>query len=175
MRYIKGTLDLKLVFSKKLEQNRVMAYADVDWGGDLEDRKSTSGYCCCLYGSLISWVSKKQGTVAMSTTESEYIALSSCISEACWVNNMLFELCIIEFNHTILIFEDNQSTIKVCSPNQQLKRIKHLDIKFHFVRDKIKSGVVELKYIKTADQIADLFTKPLCSSVFVYLRDKMLN
>lgn len=177
LRYIKGTLNLKLLYKRGENKNEciVTGFADADWGGSTIDRKSTSGYCLKLYGKLILWSSKKQSTVALSSTEAEYISLSLCISEACWLRNLLIELCICNNDTKMIIYEDNQSAIRSCKSLQQLKRMKHIEIKFHFIKEKIKQGIVDVVYIRTNEQIADIFTKPLNKQKFEVLRGKLLQ
>lgn len=172
LRYIRGTLELKLVYKCK-SSSVISGYADADWGGDTTDRKSTSGFCLYVYGNIISWNSKKQSTVAISTTEAEIIALSLCISEVCWLRNLLLELKLIK-ELKVVIYEDNQSAIRSCSSHEQLKRIKHLDIKYHFAKDKINENIIEIKYIPSNEQIADVLTKPLNKVTFEKLRGFML-
>lgn len=171
LRYIKGTLELKLVYENK--SKIISGFADADWGGDAIDRKSTSGFCLYVFGNIVSWNSKKQSTVAMSTTEAEIIALSFCISEACWLRNLLLELKLVE-ELKVVVYEDNQSAIRSLSSHEQLKRIKHLDIKYHFVKDKIKEDIIELRYVSSSNQIADILTKPLNKVTFEKLRSFML-
>lgn len=168
LRYIKGSIELKLTYCKK-NKDVLTGYADADWGGDTTDRRSTSGFCLYVYGNLVSWNSKKQSTVAMSTTEAEIIALSLCISEACWLRNMFLELK-FDKDLKVIIYEDNQSAIRSCSSHEQLKRVKHLDIKYHFTKEKISEGIVELKYVPSCEQVADVFTKPLNRIIFEKLR-----
>ena len=110
----------------------ISGYADADWGSDTTERRSTSGFCLYVFGNIVSWTSKKQSTVAMSTTEAEFIALSLCASEICWLRNLLVELRLFKENTKVIIYEDNQSAIRSCNSFEQLKRMKHLDIKYHF-------------------------------------------
>lgn len=158
LRYVKGTLNYKLVF--RTDSNLgLVGYVDADWGGDCNDRKSTTGYCFKLFNCTISWCSKKQNCVALSSTEAEYVALCAAVTEACWLKNLLFDFNISDIC-PIKIYEDNQSAIKVAN-NAESKRLKHIDIKYHFVRDMLCKCIIEINYIKSEDQIGDMFTKPL--------------
>lgn len=172
LRYIKGSIDLKLIYNKSVSDTLITGFADADWGSDRIDRRSTSGFCFLIYGNLVAWSSKKQATVAMSSCEAEYVALSQCISEACWLRNMLTELK-INNNIIVIIYEDNQSAIKACNSYEQLKRMKHLDIKYHFIRDKVQSGIIKVEYVYTKEQMADILTKPLNRHSFEKLRHSM--
>lgn len=88
LRYVKGTIDLKLTYKKYLNAEMIIGFIDADWAGDTVSRKSTSGYCFQIFGCTVSWCLRKQSCIAVSSTEAEYIALSQCITEACWFHNM---------------------------------------------------------------------------------------
>ena len=166
-RYLQKTQHVSLVFRKTDFKNVIKGYADADWAGDKVDRKSTSGYIFKIFGCTVSWCSKKQSSVALSSTEAEYIALSLAVSEACWLRNLIFDFKILQCNSlSVVIFEDNQSAIKVCRNPEFHKRLKHIDIRFHFIRDKVNDKVIILKYISTKMQLADFFTKPLSLTSF---------
>lgn len=158
LRYVKGSLQLSLVF-KRGKIKDIIGFVDSDWAGDKVDRRSTGGYVFQIYGCTISWVSRKQTTVALSSTESEYVALSLAVSEACWLKNFFEYLegktC------SVKLFEDNQSVIKLCKNPQFHHKIKHIDIKINFVRDMVNNNIVSVDYISTDDQVADVLTKPL--------------
>lgn len=126
-----------------------------------------------LFGNTIAWRSKKQTTIALSTTEAELISLCESVVEACWLIKLL-----LDFNVTIqnvTIFEDNQSTMKaVQNPDQ--KRMKHMDIKFNFVKERVEKGLIKVQYINTKFQLADMFTKPLSKNYFLpFLLEVGLN
>lgn len=157
LRYVKHTINYKLVY--KCTSNVLVGYCDANWGGDLKDRRSTTGYCFKFADCLISWSSKKQASVSLSSTESEYIAISMASSEACWLINLLKDFNIVKVC-PVTIFCDNQSAIMVAN-TESVKRLKHIDIRYHFIKELIKCGKVLLKYIKTEDQTADMFTKAL--------------
>lgn len=161
LRYIKSTLNFKLIFKPNLNVDYLHGYVDSDWGGDVLDRKSTTGYIFKLFNCTISWASKKQQNVSISSTESEYTALSIAISEACWLKKILTDFNIFKLNQAITIFEDNQSAIKIANNPENNRRIKHIDIKHHFIKEKIDTGLVKILHIKTNYQLADIFTKPL--------------
>lgn len=170
LRYINATLDLKLIY-KADDQTDLCGYVDADWGGDVNDRKSTSGFVFKLFDCVISWSSRKQSTVSLSSTEAELLALSSCITEACWLKNVLHDFQWV--SSPVIINVDNQAAINIGINPENNKRVKHLDIKYHFIKEKIDSNVVELKYLKSEHQIADLFTKSLARPRFLYFREKL--
>lgn len=174
LRYIQGTIDMSLVYQKNNNcEYLIVGYSDSDWAGDCTDRKSTTGYVFKVFNCTVSWACRKQSSVSLSSTEAEYIALSQSVSEACWLRYLFYDLNICENYVTVLVFADNQSAIKVCKNPEFHKRLKHVDIRYHFVRNKIKDNVVMLKYISTHDQQADLFTKPLGFTQFKKLREKL--
>lgn len=158
LRYIKGTLDLKLVYRVD-EGDPLVGFTDADWGGDHVDRKSTSGYIMKVFDCTVSWSSCKQQCVSLSSTEAEYVALTKGIQEGCWIKNLLGEVglkC-----ECVVVFEDNQSAIHIAKNPECHKRLKHIELKYHYIRDRVAIGVVVLKYIETEKQVADICTKAL--------------
>lgn len=168
LRYLKGTIKLGLLYSKQ-ESKDCIGYSDADWAGDVNDRKSTSGYLFKLSGAAVSWRSKKQTSVALSTAEAEYIALASTAQEAVWLRQLLTDLN-NESIQSITIMEDNQSAISLAKNPQFHGRSKHIDIKHHFIREKVQDGIIELKYCQTENMEADMFTKGLSKERFEKLR-----
>lgn len=168
LRYVNATLDLKLTFNSN-ESTDLIGYVDSDWGSDINDRKSTSGYVFKLFNCPIMWSSRKQSTVSLSSSEAELKALSSAVVEACWLKNILkdFEISVCP----ITIFVDNQAAISIGNNPENNKRVKHVDIKFNFIKEKIDSNIVVLKFVKTDCQLADFFTKSLPVSKFNNFRD----
>ncbi|KAG6590542.1 Integrase catalytic core protein [Phytophthora cinnamomi] len=161
-RYLQGTKSHGIRFSpgKGID---FQGYSDADWAGDLSDRKSTSGYLFQVAGGPISWGSKKQSSVSLSTSEAEYIALSLAIQEGKWVHKLLCEILVAARGVTpeLKIFEDNQSCIKMTKNPVNHGRAKHIDIKYHHIRDEVKRGEVIVEYCETATMLADIMTKGL--------------
>ena len=122
----------------------MIGYSDADWGGDIETRRSTSGYVFVLNEGCISWRSKKQRTVALSSTEAEYMALSEAIQETVWLKAFMSELGEEVSNGALTVFEDNQGAIALAKNPEFHKRTNHIDIRYHFVREKVEDGQVEL-------------------------------
>lgn len=171
LRYLQGTKDLKLKYIKGKTSIPLVGYVDSDWGSDPADRKSVSGYLFKVFGSIVCWSSKKQPTVALSSCEAEYIAACSATIEAIWLKGVLEDLKV--HAGKVLIYEDNQGCIKM-SKNMESKRAKHIDIKYHFLREKIKNGEIEFGYIETLEQEADIFTKALPKQTFERHRSQLL-
>lgn len=170
LRYVKGTLNLNLVY-KQNNSNELNGYVDADWAGDIRDRKSTTGYIFKMFDCPISWSSKKQLCVSLSSAEAEYVALSQSITEACWLKYILKDFGI---SCNITMFEDNQSAIKISENNENNKRLKHLDIRYHYIMENVTNKNVKLQYVKSNDNLADIFTKPLAKPQFTKLRDSFL-
>ena len=169
MRYLRGTRNYGLVYSKDGSKD-ILGYLDADWAGDVNDRKSTSGYLYLISGAAVSWRSKKQTCVTLSTAEAEYMALASAAQEAMLMRQLMADLKNRPTRATI-IYEDNQSTIRMANNPQFHGRAKHIDIKYHFIREQTQNGTVELRYCPTKDMIADMLTKGLTQHQFMKLRD----
>ena len=166
LRYLKCTTNLGLWYLKT-ENFELIAYADADFAGCRLDRKSTSGTCQFLGHSLISWSSKKQNSVVLSTTEAEYIAASACCAQVVWMKNTLEDYK-VHFKN-IFIQCDNTSAICLTKNLIQHSRTKHIDIRHHFIRDHITNHDV----IDTKHQLADIFTKPLSKEQFDFIKREL--
>jgi hypothetical protein len=156
-RYLRGTTHYSLVYTREGNTD-LQGYSDSDWAGDVATRKSTGGYVFMLGGAAVSWSSKKQQTVALSSTEAEYIALASAIQEAVYLKTLLADLCNPN-DESVLIFVDNQGAIKISKNNITSNRTKHIDIKYHYCREKVQDGTVRLDYIPSEFMLADILTK----------------
>jgi hypothetical protein len=160
-RYLKGTKDLKLSYggTPDLLNEELNIYCDADWASDL-DRKSISGYVITIAGGAVAWSSKKQTTVAPSTPEAEYIAAAHVAKQVLWYRSLLTELH-FPLTTPSIIFSDNQSAISIAHHPEFHARTKHIDIAVHFLRDHVKKGTLDLCYINTEYNLADIFTKAL--------------
>src|SRR5215471_17390436 len=136
------------------------AFSDADWGAG-EDRKSISGFIFLLAGAAICWQSKKQSTVALSSTEAEYMALAQAVKELLWVLQFFDDLGITDIINRNTIYEDNQGAIALAKSPEYHARTKHIDIQYHFIREHVEKGKVTLEYCETAKMLADALTKPL--------------
>ena len=159
LQYLKGTCGvmLKLGESIRSQSDVLTGYVDADWAGDHTDRKSNTGYVFKLHGGTISWSSRKQPCVALSSTEAEYITVSEACREALWLKWLLVDLHVKE-NSVPVIYEDNQSCLTLLESEKVNQRSKHIDTKFHFSRDLIANQFVKFVYCPSE---ADLLTKPL--------------
>ena len=168
MRYLQGTINHGILYTK-LSSRECIGFSDADWAGDLDNRRSTSGYLFQISGGPVSWRSKKQSSVALSTAEAEYVALASSAQEAVWMRQLTTELGSAPTDATT-IFEDNQSAISMASNPQFHGRAKHISIKYHFIREKVSDGMVKLRYCPTTEMIADMLTKGLSKEQLAKLR-----
>lgn len=185
MRYLAGTRGLGLIFGSRngglLGDSRghsrtqldVCAYADADWANSKGDRRSITGWVSKVNGDPISWASKKQRTVALSTCEAELYAEAAAIQEVLWLRGLLKELGLHSQVGSI-VHGDNQSAIAVTKNGVKGERTKHVDVKYHFVTETVERGDVQLKWIPTAEQQADIFTKALAQPAFETLRSQLM-
>ncbi|GKV17211.1 hypothetical protein SLEP1_g27745 [Rubroshorea leprosula] len=157
-KYLIGTQNLGLWYPKGMNFD-LIGFLDADFAGSKIDRKSTSGTCQILGGALVSWFSKKQNSIALSTTEAKYIAAGSCATQLLWMKQQLEDFgCKHE---SIPIRCDNTSTINLTKNPIQHSRTKHIEIRYHFIREHVNNGDLTLEFVKTENQLADIFTKPL--------------
>ncbi|GKA49335.1 retrovirus-related pol polyprotein from transposon TNT 1-94 [Tanacetum coccineum] len=169
-RYLYGTINMGLWYSKDTDMS-LTAYADADHVGCQDTRCSTSGSAQFLGDKLVSWSSKKQKCTAISSTEAEYIALSGCCSQILWMRSQLTDYG-FQFNK-IPLYCDNKNAIALCCNNVQHSRAKHIDIRYHFIKEQVENGIVELYFVQTEYQLAGIFTKHLPRERFSFLIDKL--
>jgi histone deacetylase 1/2 len=158
LRYVKGTLDTGLSI-RRSPASGVSIFTDADWAGCVDDRRSTGGFAIFVGPNLISWSSKKQPTVSRSSTEAEYKALANGAAEAIWVDSLLKELGVPQQRIPILWCDNLGATYLTANPVFHA-RTKHIEIDFHFVRERVAAGALEVRFISSDDQLADVFTKP---------------
>jgi hypothetical protein len=170
LRYLVHTQNLGLWYPKGSLFD-LLGYSDSDYVGCKVDRKSTTGTCQFLGRSLVSWSSKKQNCVALSTAEAEYIAAGACCAQLLWMKQTLRDFgC--EFNKIPLLC-DNESAIKLVNNPVQHSRTKHIDIRHHFLRDHEAKRDIELFHVSIENQLVDIFTKPLDETRFCFLRSEL--
>ena len=203
LRYLKGTMDLKLTYngnktrsivgftrgvlpvlvnhtdrdtSKEQEVKNLKVtpdiYVDADYAADTDSRRSVTGYLFMLAGVPISWQSRQQASVALSTMESEYMAACAAAQEAIWLRLLLKDLDLLDGDNPMVLREDNQACIAFSANPLDYKKSKHIDVKYHFVRERVASKEIVLEYINTSDQLADILTKALDGIKFRELRER---
>ncbi|XP_058774788.1 secreted RxLR effector protein 161-like [Vicia villosa] len=170
LRYLRGTTTYGLWFPKGNECYLV-EFSDSDFAGCKSDRKSTSGTCHLLSNSLISWHSKKQVSVALSTVEAKYVAVGSCCAQILWLKQQLIDFG-IKFDR-IPIMCDNTSAINLSKNPVLHSRTKHIEIRHHFLRDHVEKGEVVFEHVESKKQLADIFTKPLATGPFFSIRREL--
>ena len=157
--YIKNTMDYGLTYTRG---NGVSPYAfvDADYGGCKDTRRSTSGYVFMMAGGPVAWSSKRQATVALSTVEAEYVAMSRCAQQMVWMHSWLDE---VDIAHELpgMIKGDNRGAIALTKNTKDHGKIKHIDIRHHYIRELVHSKAIAVEQVSSADNLADLFTKPL--------------
>ena len=169
-RYLQGTINMGLWYPKDTGMS-LTAYADADHAGCQDTRRSTSGGAQFLGDKLVSWSSKKQMSTSISSTEAEYIAMSSCCAQILWMRSQLSDYG-FEFNK-IPLYCDNKSAIALSCNNVQHSRAKHIDIRHHFIREQVEKGVVELYFVRSEYQLADIFTKALPRERFEFILPRL--
>ena len=168
-RYVQGTQTHGIEFYATIN-DKLQGYSDADWADDVGTRRSTSGYAFLMNNECISWRSKKQRTVALSSTEAKYMASTEATQESVWLKAFMCELDEMKNDEAVKIYEDNQGSIVLAKNPEFRKRTKHIDIRYHFVHEKVPDGQVLLQYCATKNMKADLMTKPIPAAQFEYLR-----
>ncbi|XP_062699641.1 uncharacterized protein LOC134284649 [Aedes albopictus] len=170
LRYLRGITEARLEYSAN-GTSQLTGNTDADWGGDVDTRKSTTGYIFMKMGGAVSWSVKRQATVALSSCEAKFMALSATVQEALWWQQLLEQ---IDGKQVVPVLCDNQSAICIFGNNGFRPRTKHASIRYHFVKDSIENGDIKLGYISTREHPADGFTKPLARLKHVEFR-KMIG
>ena len=175
LRYLKGTLDLKLHYKKSSSGLCLSGWSDSDWGSSVEDRRSTTGYLFYLNpeGPPISWNSKKQATVALSSCEAEYMALAASVQECLFLHMLLKDF--LDGQESVEIKADNQGAMGLASKRVTEKRSKHIDIRFHFIREKVENGFISLTHVASEENIADIMTKPVPKPKLLKFREMLFG
>lgn len=200
LRYLSGTSDYGLLFesssdssssssSSSIVSSKILltAYADADWGGCKDTGRSTTGWVLKFGNSIIDWSSKKQQTVALSSCESEYMAISEATQAVVWAKNLLHELGLQPLDardtnqhtaplhhHSLEVYNDNKSAIAMAHNDVHHKRSKHIRLRHHFIREAVSSGLIALKWCSTHAQLADVLTKVVPCTTFIRLRDELV-
>ena len=164
LKYLSGTLDLALVYGT---QSGLQGFTDSDYGGDKGTRRSTTGVVFLLHGAAVSWQSKLQPTVSLSTTEAEYQAAGAGAREALWLRKLLPELGVF-ISGPLVIFGDNEAALCLTKNQMTTPRSKHIDIVHHFARERVESGEICFVYVESANNVADILTKPLPKDSMAY-------
>jgi len=168
LRYLKGTAWLSLTYSSAAA---MVGYSDADYAGDLDTRRSTTGYVFTFNGAAVSWKSKRQPSVAHSTTESEYIAAATAAKEAVWLSRLIKDLTGTAAQMRMRC--DDQSALVIMHDPVSSPKTKHIDIAYHFVREKVADKQLLLEHVPTKKMAADILTKPLPVPAYTTCRTAM--
>lgn len=169
LRYVKGTVNHGLVYVRSEDKKTIVGYTDSDLAGDVVDRRSTGGMCFYLNGSLISWASQKQRVIALSSCEAEYMAATTAACQSIWLRGLLREISAQEIG-AVVLHVDNKSAIELMKNPVLHGRSKHIDVRFHFIRECIERGELIINYVGTQEQRADILTKALGRVKFEEMR-----
>ena len=173
LRYLAGTPSLGLTFRRRPDM-KLVGYVDADWAQCPIDRRSYSGHIMMMSGGPVAWESKKQPTTALSSTEAEYMALTSGAKELVFLAGIIMELG-LELDERPTINCDNQGAIKLARNNGYSPRTKHIDVRHHYIRELLEENVLELNYVPSAENLADIFTKPLGRCLHEKFVDKLIR
>lgn len=171
LRYLRGTSTMGLHLYKN-NPLTIVAYSDSDWAGCKDTRRSTGGFCAMLGSNIISWSAKRQPTVSRSSTEAEYRALATTASELTWISFVLRDLGVSQ-SKSALLRCDNLSAVHLSANHVFHNRSKHIETDYHYVRERVALGVLEIQHVPAASQLADIFTKSLPRHAFQRLRHKL--
>jgi hypothetical protein len=163
LRYLKSSPGKGLLFAQH-DHLKVEGYTDADWAGSVTDRRSTSGYCTLVGGNLVTWRSKKQSVVARSSAEAEFRAMAHGICELLWLKILLKELG-YDCNESMSLYCDNKAAINIAHNPVQHDRTKHIEIDRHFIKEKLRAGLICIPYVKSGEQLADILTKGVSNNV----------
>lgn len=171
LKYLKGTPGQGVLLPATGEL-KLSVYCDADWARCPDTRRSTTGFCVLMGGAPISWRTKKRHTVSRSSAEAEYRSMAAACCEVTWLTNLLRDLHVHQ-NSPIRMFCDNKTAIHIASNPVFHERTKHIEIDCHVVREKVARGLVTTHHVRTDQQPADLFTKPLPAKQFLFLLSKL--
>ena len=173
LRYLKGQEDLGLTYKFAISPGEVLiTYSDSSWGGDIQNARSTTGTVCLLNGAAILWQSHRQHTTALSSCEAEYMALADSAKAVAFLTSILDDIGLTQ-PLPLTIYEDNQPAIHIAMNPISSPRTRHINVRYHYIREKIINGEIVVKYLSTEEMVADIFTKPLDKVKFVKFRTQL--
>lgn len=177
LRYVKHTKSFALTFgSKKATNCLVEGYADADYAGDVDTRRSTTGFVYFVLGSLVSWKSRRQQSVTLSTTEAEYLAIGDCAKHGLWLVRLIehiFQLSSINVPIRLPLSNDNQGAVFLCNEASVNNKSKHIDIRHHFIRELTREGLITVLHVSTKEMPADTLTKPAGPNILSLSYDQL--
>lgn len=169
LRFVKGTLNLGLDFGTRRGTNALIeGYADADYAGDVDTRRSTTGFVYFVHGSLVSWKSRRQPSVTLSTTEAEYLAIGDCSKHGLWLSRLLEHLInnpAIAVPIQLPLSNNNQGAVFLCNEASVNNKSKHIAIRHHFIRELVRDGKISVSHVSTKEMPADVLTKAVGPTV----------
>jgi len=153
----------------------ITAFADADWGGCEDTRRSRSGCVIKLGNCVVDHISRKQDSVLNSSCAAEYVSIGVVVRGVLWMNSLLKEMGFAQGTSSVKVLNDNQSAIAIAKNDGNHNRVKHIDLTHHFIKDEIQKKVIQLDWIRSEDQIADILTKTLGGQKFTKLRDMLVT
>ena len=171
LRYLKSSLGKGLMFSKNGHLN-VVGYTDAHWVGNITDRKSTSGYFTFVGGNLVTWRSKKQKVITLSSAEAEFRGMVKGICELLWLKKLLVEIG-VALSYEMNLFCDNKAAIAISHNPIQHDRTKHVEVDRNFIKQNLEEKIIQLPFIKSEDQLADILTKAVSARNYYNSLDKL--
>ncbi|KAK1431416.1 hypothetical protein QVD17_07875 [Tagetes erecta] len=171
IRYLKGTTGHGVLF-KSNGHLEIQAYTDADWAGNIGDRRSTSGYFTLVGGNLVTWRSKKQKVFALSSAEAEFRGIARGLAEVLWIRKLLTEIGFSQRTASRIMC-DNKAAIQISENPVQHDRTKHVEVDRHFIKEKLESGIIELPFVRSEDQLADILTKSVNGRIFNHCLNKL--
>ncbi len=169
LKYLYKTRNLKLNYRFR-DLVGLDAYVDSDWAGDAVDRRSTTGFVIRMYGNPMLWKTQKQGNVTKSSTHAEYIALSEAVTEIIYLLGVCKQIAPSESIEPVRIYEDNLGAVCIANLGNFTQKSKHIEVHYHYVHEAVERGQIQVVKVNSSDNLADIFTKSLCKSVFIKLR-----
>lgn len=164
LRYLKASPGKGIMFRKN-KHLRIDGYTDADWAENITDRKSTSGYFTFVGGNLVTWRSKKQKVVALSSAEAEFRGMAKGLCELLWLKELLKEIG-YSSDSVMRLFCDNKAVTQIAQNSVQRDRTKHVEVDKHFIKEKLEAKIVQFSFVKSEEQLADILTKGISSKVF---------
>ena len=175
MRYLAGTRELGIGYQQGSgKQLALRAYVDSDYAGDPDTRRSTYGYLVFLAGGPVAWRSKQQQHVARSTAEAEYCAIAESGLDIVHLRMVLMQMRVLPQDYTVIVENDNKSALAMAGDTGPCHNTRHVDVKYHWIREAVENGVIKVVYSQSNELCADALTKPLGATQFIHLRDKFM-
>ena len=171
VRYLKGSFDHGIMFRKN-NHLEIHGYSDADWAGNPIDRRSTAGYFTFVGGNLVTWKSKKEKVVALSSVEAEFRGIKSGLTEVLWLRRLMKELRLVS-QKTCQLFCDNKAANSISENPVQHNRTKHVEVDRHFIKENIEAGIVAFPFVKSEDQLADILKKAVGTKSFLNVLSKL--